>query len=71
MIIAVHSQTTSVPPCPEGWQSLWKGFSFVMVRKIKDYFYSSEKNKMVAKEKKSKTGQPQGYPNIWAVESNV
>uniref|UniRef100_A0A8D2L693 Collagen IV NC1 domain-containing protein n=1 Tax=Varanus komodoensis TaxID=61221 RepID=A0A8D2L693_VARKO len=30
MIIAVHSQTASVPPCPQGWQSLWKGFSFVM-----------------------------------------
>lgn len=33
MVIAVHSQTTSVPPCPQGWQSLWKGFSFVMVRR--------------------------------------
>ncbi|NXV18375.1 CO4A3 protein, partial [Cepphus grylle] len=30
MVIAVHSQTTAVPPCPEGWVSLWKGFSFVM-----------------------------------------
>uniref|UniRef100_A0A8D0DKT0 Collagen IV NC1 domain-containing protein n=1 Tax=Salvator merianae TaxID=96440 RepID=A0A8D0DKT0_SALMN len=30
MVIAVHSQTTTVPPCPQGWQSLWKGFSFVM-----------------------------------------
>ncbi|KAH0624023.1 hypothetical protein JD844_007310 [Phrynosoma platyrhinos] len=30
MVIAVHSQTTFVPPCPQGWQSLWKGFSFVM-----------------------------------------
>ncbi|KAF7243236.1 Collagen alpha-3(IV) chain [Varanus komodoensis] len=33
MIIAVHSQTASVPPCPQGWQSLWKGFSFVMLEK--------------------------------------
>ena len=32
MVIAVHSQTTAVPACPEGWMSLWKGFSFVMVR---------------------------------------
>lgn len=32
MVIAVHSQTTVVPACPEGWVSLWKGFSFVMVR---------------------------------------
>uniref|UniRef100_A0A8C6JWI0 Uncharacterized protein n=1 Tax=Melopsittacus undulatus TaxID=13146 RepID=A0A8C6JWI0_MELUD len=30
MVIAVHSQTTVVPACPEGWVSLWKGFSFVM-----------------------------------------
>ncbi|XP_010118243.1 PREDICTED: LOW QUALITY PROTEIN: collagen alpha-1(IV) chain-like [Chlamydotis macqueenii] len=30
MVIAVHSQTTAVPACPEGWISLWKGFSFVM-----------------------------------------
>uniref|UniRef100_A0A8C8RBQ9 Collagen IV NC1 domain-containing protein n=1 Tax=Pelusios castaneus TaxID=367368 RepID=A0A8C8RBQ9_9SAUR len=30
MVIAVHSQTTAVPLCPQGWISLWKGFSFVM-----------------------------------------
>nr|KAF6494325.1 collagen type IV alpha 3 chain [Rousettus aegyptiacus] len=30
MAIAVHSQTTDVPSCPQGWISLWKGFSFVM-----------------------------------------
>ncbi|NWW62844.1 CO4A3 protein, partial [Ifrita kowaldi] len=30
MVIAVHSQTTVVPACPDGWMSLWKGFSFVM-----------------------------------------
>ncbi|CAO2625188.1 Collagen alpha-3(IV) chain, partial [Lemmus lemmus] len=30
MAIAVHSQTIAVPPCPHGWVSLWKGFSFVM-----------------------------------------
>uniref|UniRef100_A0A670JKZ5 Collagen IV NC1 domain-containing protein n=1 Tax=Podarcis muralis TaxID=64176 RepID=A0A670JKZ5_PODMU len=30
VMIAVHSQTTSVPPCPQGWQSVWKGYSFVM-----------------------------------------
>lgn len=32
--IAVHSQTTTTPPCPNGWNSLWTGFSFVMVRAI-------------------------------------
>ncbi|NXL50704.1 CO4A3 protein, partial [Podilymbus podiceps] len=30
MVIAVHSQTTVVPACPEDWIPLWKGFSFVM-----------------------------------------
>lgn len=31
-VIAVHSQTSQIPPCPPHWQSLWDGFSFVMVR---------------------------------------
>ncbi|NWW40290.1 CO4A1 protein, partial [Horornis vulcanius] len=30
MVIAVHSQTIQIPPCPEGWSSLWIGYSFVM-----------------------------------------
>ncbi|KAM9789368.1 uncharacterized protein ACB057_011992 [Neosynchiropus ocellatus] len=29
-VIAVHSQTTLVPECPRGWESLWAGYSFVM-----------------------------------------
>lgn len=29
-VIAVHSQTRSVPDCPQNWDSLWTGFSFVM-----------------------------------------
>uniref|UniRef100_G1LBL9 Collagen type IV alpha 3 chain n=3 Tax=Ailuropoda melanoleuca TaxID=9646 RepID=G1LBL9_AILME len=28
--IAIHSQTTDIPSCPNGWISLWKGFSFIM-----------------------------------------
>lgn len=32
MVIAVHSQTIMIPPCPRGWDSLWIGYSFVMVR---------------------------------------
>lgn len=28
--IAVHSQDTSIPPCPQGWRSLWIGYSFLM-----------------------------------------
>jgi len=27
-IIAVHSQTTSTPSCPLGWDSVWTGYSF-------------------------------------------
>ncbi|PWA31381.1 hypothetical protein CCH79_00002660 [Gambusia affinis] len=30
MVIAVHSQTIRIPPCPQGWDSLWIGYSFVM-----------------------------------------
>jgi integrin beta 8 len=29
-ILAVHSQTTEVPRCPNGWKGLWIGYSFVM-----------------------------------------
>lgn len=32
MVIAVHSQTIAIPACPQGWVSLWIGYSFVMVR---------------------------------------
>lgn len=31
MVMAVHSQTIQIPPCPNGWSSLWIGYSFVMV----------------------------------------
>ena len=31
MVIAVHSQTIMIPACPHGWDSLWIGYSFVMV----------------------------------------
>ncbi|KAI5625477.1 collagen alpha-5(IV) chain [Silurus asotus] len=29
-VIALHSQSRIVPPCPVGWKSLWEGYSFVM-----------------------------------------
>lgn len=29
--IAIHSQTTQTPECPQGWFSLWTGYSFAMV----------------------------------------
>lgn len=31
-VIAVHSQILAVPECPIGWESLWIGYSFAMVR---------------------------------------
>lgn len=31
-VIAIHSQTTLIPECPRGWESLWSGYSFVMVK---------------------------------------
>lgn len=30
-VIAVHSQSLTLPECPNGWGSLWIGYSFVMV----------------------------------------
>jgi len=30
-VLAVHSQTLSIPDCPNGWNGLWIGYSFVMV----------------------------------------
>lgn len=30
-VIAVHSQSVVIPECPVGWDSLWIGYSFVMV----------------------------------------
>ena len=30
--IAVHSQDLVTPPCPLGYESLWSGYSFLMVR---------------------------------------
>lgn len=30
-VIAVHSQSTSIPDCPANWTELWIGYSFAMV----------------------------------------
>lgn len=32
-VIAVHSQDQTLPSCPAGWEGLWYGYSFIMVRK--------------------------------------
>ena len=31
-VLAVHSQSASVPDCPMNWISLWDGYSYLMVR---------------------------------------
>ena len=33
-VMAVHSQSLNVPSCPTNWESLWQGYSFLMVRLI-------------------------------------
>lgn len=35
--IAIHSQSSEVPECPRGWQSLWIGYSFAMVGVNRNY----------------------------------
>ena len=32
MVMAVHSQSSMTPDCPENWERLWRGYSFLMVR---------------------------------------
>jgi integrin beta 8 len=32
-LLTMHSQTTSIPDCPNTYVSLWEGYSYVMVRK--------------------------------------
>lgn len=34
-VIAVHSQSLSMPDCPNGWTGLWIGYSFIMVNIVK------------------------------------
>lgn len=40
-VIAVHSQTPLIPQCPQGWESLWTGYSFVMVKKAQFLSFES------------------------------
>ena len=30
-VLALHSQTMNIPDCPENWEYLWEGYSFIMV----------------------------------------
>lgn len=31
LVMAIHSQTMDVPECPADWESIWIGYSFLMV----------------------------------------
>ena len=31
-VMSFHSLSMTPPPCPNGWNILWQGYSFVMVR---------------------------------------
>ena len=31
-VIAMHSQNNYIPECPDGWDGLWTGYSFFMVK---------------------------------------
>jgi collagen type IV alpha len=41
-VLALHSQTMNVPDCPENWEYMWEGYSFVMVKSnlILTYFHA-------------------------------
>lgn len=28
----MHSQSMSIPDCPSGWEEMWTGFSYLMVK---------------------------------------
>lgn len=33
-VLAVHSQSLQVPECPNGWEGLWIGYTFMMVNNL-------------------------------------
>lgn len=39
-VLAVHSQSLSIPECPSGWSGLWIGYSFVMVKYLARIFFT-------------------------------
>lgn len=38
-VITLHSQTRDVPECPRGWEGVWHGYSFLMVRFVSFRFF--------------------------------
>lgn len=43
-VIAVHSQSMTIPECPGGWEEIWVGYSFLMVGSIKYVKYYTDLN---------------------------
>lgn len=41
-LLVVHSQSTSVPGCPSGWNQLWTGYSLLMMSSYPDYTGNSQ-----------------------------
>lgn len=46
-VIAVHSQTLQIPACPNGWNSLWIGYSFAMVCLLLKTVIAKKNNKIL------------------------
>ncbi len=38
-VMSFHSLSMTPPPCPNGWNILWQGYSFVMVSPSKSKYY--------------------------------
>lgn len=38
-VIALHSQSMSIPDCPGGWEEMWTGYSYLMVSVLPPKFY--------------------------------
>lgn len=45
-IIAVHSQSMDIPDCPHGWEELWLGYSYLMVKTHPTKKFVNEKGKI-------------------------
>ena len=38
-VVTIHSQTLSLPECPQSWSSLWSGYSFLSVQTVSSVVY--------------------------------
>ena len=80
-VIAVHSQSVTVPNCPRGWTSLWIGYSFAMVIKrdqgflfyslSSDHEASVRPKNLTKKSRKKKFTNNLGSHGIWATWTSI